>query len=372
MKNKNYILLAKKSAKLIYALIKLLPTQNKVVLISRVNKTISVDFILLRDRIKEVSPTTKVVVLNHKLQNKMHLFIDVIKEMYHLATSKSAIIDSYIIPVSILTHKKDLIIVQIWHSIGVSKNFGYTALGLKEGASREIAEIMEMHKNYDYLIASGQSSIDYYKKSFKISEEKILNIGIPRIDYLIKEKYRESARESIYNKYPILLKKQNILYAPTFRKGLKIPYADIINEVDFEKYNLIIKQHHLDKTEINDNRIINLSDENIFDLLFVSNYLITDYSALMFEAAIIEIPMFFYTYDIENYEKRRGLTISLTKDLPGTHSDDAKKIIKAIEKNKFNIETIRNFRDKHIDNIDGNATKRIVDLLKLGENKNEK
>ena len=42
--------------------------------------------------------------------------------MYHLATSRACIVDTYIIPVSILKHRDELIIIQIWHALGAIKS----------------------------------------------------------------------------------------------------------------------------------------------------------------------------------------------------------------------------------------------------------
>ena len=49
--------------------------------------------------------------------------------------------------------------------------------------------------------------------------------------------------------------------------------------------------------------------------------MITDYSAVAFEVAILEKPLFFYLYDIEKYENARG-------PVSYTHlTDEEKKII---------------------------------------------
>ena len=135
-------------ARIPYALLKLLPTRNKVVLISRNNTKTSIDFQLLEREIKRQSPDTKVVILNHYMQSKLKHIRDIIVEMYHLATSRGCIIDSYVIAVSILHHKKNLVIIQIWHALGAIKQFGYMTLGKKAGHSERIAKIMNMHGNY--------------------------------------------------------------------------------------------------------------------------------------------------------------------------------------------------------------------------------
>lgn len=195
------IFLAKILAKLIYAFLKLLPVKRKITLISRFNKKTSIDFKLLINEIKRRDENIEIIVLNHKLRTRNLLIIDVLIEMYHIATSKVCIIDSYIIPISTLRHKKSLTVIQIWHSIGVSKNFGFTALGLKEGANKKLAKIMNMHKNYDYIIASGETSIEYYQKSFNVEKDIIKNIGLPRIDYLLDLEEKEKIKKKLKNKY---------------------------------------------------------------------------------------------------------------------------------------------------------------------------
>ena len=364
MNSNNYLVIAKYVARFIYAFLKLLPTNNKVVMISRFHRTTSVDFKLLIEEINNINYKTKVIVLNHKLRSKKLLIIDVLKEMYHLATSKAAIIDSYIIPVSVLKHKRKLVIVQIWHAIGVTKKFGYEAIGTKEGVPRDMARIMHLHENYTYITTGGKKSVPIYKDCFK-TDAKVLNCGLPRMDYLVNWENQINVKNKLFVENPSLLRKKNILYTPTFRKGAIIPYNDIIEKVDFKKYNLIIKKHPLDKSKIKDERVLFLEGYDTLDLLFIADYLITDYSAICFEAALLDIPMFFYTYDINIYNKNRGLYIDMMKDAPGFSSKNAGDIISAIEKKKYNLQVIRDFKNEHLDYVDGTCGKRIVSLLNL-------
>jgi CDP-ribitol ribitolphosphotransferase len=61
----------------------------------------------------------------------------VFKAMYYLATSKVCVTESYCVPISILKHKKELKVIQIWHSSGAVKKFGYQALNTKKFLSSE-------------------------------------------------------------------------------------------------------------------------------------------------------------------------------------------------------------------------------------------
>ena len=87
------------------------------------------------------------------------------------------------------------------------------------------------------------------------------------------------------------------------------------------------------------------------DMLFIANYVISDYSCIIYEAAILNIPLFFFAFDLEEYLNNRGLTIDYKKELPGFVSEDANSIIEAIEQNNYDKNSLIKFREKYITNI---------------------
>src|SRR5699024_7702132 len=111
------------------------------------------------------------------------------------------------------------------------------------------------------------------------------------------------------NDYPQLKKKKNILYVPTFRRNETIDIDKIIEAVDKEKYNLIIRLHPLDQTKVKDEYKIS-EKYSTFDLIKFADYIITDYSAIAFEIATLNKPLFFYVYDINKYSRKRGVNIN--------------------------------------------------------------
>ena len=84
------------------------------------------------------------------------------------------------------------------------------------------------------------------------------------------------------------------------------------------KYNLVVKLHPLSKTVINDNRIIFDNSFSTLDMAVVSDYVITDYSAIAIEAAVLDVKLLYYVYDYEKYKSDNGLNIDLFEDMPGT------------------------------------------------------
>lgn len=355
----------KKVLSFIYFFLKIIPTKNKIVMISRQSDNVNLDFKLLGEKLEK---KYKVVYLcktlkggvRAKTKDKIFYGLHMLRQMYELATSKVCILDSYIPTVSILKHKKTLKVIQLWHSIGTMKKFGWGILDKKEGSITKIAKIMKMHNNYDMVCASSEAYKEHLKIGFNINKEKIKTFTLPKIDLLKNLKYERDIKKRIYKIYPILKKKKNIVYAPTFRKNeqqFNQHLNELINEFDFEKYNLIIKLHPLSKVIVNNKKIIVDKEFSTFDMLFIADKIISDYSCIIYEAGIRNIPLYFYNYDIEDYRKVRGLALDY-EELPGYAEKDAKKLVKRLEQ-KYNIKYLKEFINKYVTNTK-NCTQKLI------------
>ena len=106
--------------------------------------------------------------------------------------------------------------------------------------------------------------------------------------------------------------------------------------------------------------------ENIGDLYIISDMLMTDYSSVFFDYAILKRPIIFYMYDLEAYrDDIRGFYIDL-EELPGdivqTEDEVASSILKA-SKGDFYDERYKRFNDKFNYLDDGNVSKRIIEKV---------
>lgn len=355
--------------KIIFCFFKLLKTQNKVTFMSRQTNTRNIDFEMIIEEINKRDNSIKIVVLNKRLEKgikeKISYGFYMFKQMYHLATSKVIILDSYAILVSILKQKKGTKVIQIWHALGSLKKFGYSILGKKEGRNAKTAEIMDMHKNNDYIITSSEISKKYFMEAFGADEKQMLILGLPRIDFLQSKEQESIIKEKFYEIYPeINNQKENILYVPTDRKNKKINLNKVIKSVDYTKYNLIIKTHSGKEIIcINKKRI----EKGIYflglELLHIADYIITDYSAICYETTLVNKPIYFYTYDYEEYMKNRGVYIDFKKEMPGLISKNIKAIMNDIENNKWFPDKVEKFANKYIENRNINITEKMVDII---------
>ena len=353
--------------RLIYIFLKLLPVQNKYVFLSKLSYKPPLDFLLLSDALKKNDPRCKIVILCQPIDNRFKYVFHIFRQMYHLATSKAIFLERSCLAVHVLKHKKSLQVIQLWHALGSMKKFGYAILDTKEGQPHELAKVLKMHQGYTSILISSFSFLDDYLEGFNIDGSTVVEIPLPRADLLTDEEYRKQKRKEIIDEMPILGQKKNILYCPTFRK-MKSPstqkkMAELIERIDFDTYNFIYSPHPVSKVRIEDSRVIR-SKRSSQELLFVADYVISDYSSIIYEAGLMGLPTYLYAYDWAEYRKGRLHNIDLTKDVPLLFIQNADKIVSAIEQDDFDFTKFNEFISDSVKMPkDKTCCEAIVDLV---------
>ncbi len=359
----NYVI--KIGCNIIYSFMKLKKVKtNKIVFISRLSSKKSLDFELLEKELLKQRKDLEIVFICKRVTSFTADFFGNIKYMLdclsNLANAKICITDSFVPAISCVKHKNKLKIIQIWHSMGAIKKFAYQTLGNTSGRDTKTAKILNMHKNYDYIISGSKEMTKYFSLAFGYDKNSFLNYGLPRMDYLLNNEYK--LKNKIKKDYPILKKKVNVLYAPTFRTTNDDKTIELINNIDFNKFNLIVKGHARQELNI-DNQVLTCDKYSALDLITVADYIITDYSGIAIEAAILNKKTYYYVFDYNDYKKNNGLNIDLYKEMPGCVFASAKELCNALNDDKYNMEVLNNYKNKYIDVQDGTSTKKIVDLI---------
>ena len=289
----------------------------------------------------------------------------------NLATSKYVFLNDNFFPLAFMTFKKQTKVVQLWHAPGASKKFGGSV-----ASDDDVLMLSKISKNTDYLISSSKKIENYYAEAFQIDKSKIKPLGLPRIDYYFENHNLEKLKEDFSKKYGINANKKIILYAPTFREEKK--YNDVFNFLDLKKFNevlgsdyvLALRLHPKIKDFYKEN--IKSSEEYIDcsdypseqELMMLSDILITDYSSIMIEFGILDKPIIFFAYDLDNYlQTERGFYYDFKKTVPGKLVYDSDELINAIKNNDFDKDKIPSFIKTQFDVIDGKSSKRVVDFL---------
>ena len=350
----------------IYFFIKLVTKQKKkIFFLSRQSNNPSIDFRMLIKEIEDNYSDYKIVVITKRVEKRLwavlskNIFL-IFRQMYHLATCKVCVIDGYNISVSVLQHRDSMKVIQIWHSLAAIKKFGYQSLN--SNRKKKLAKVMKMHKNYDYIISGSDAMTKYFAKAFNYEESKFYSIGLPRIDYLLER--IKINRNKIYKRYPEFRNKKIILYAPTFRDNNNYQFEELIKAVDINKYILVIKKHPNILLKVSRKKNVYLAEEfTTLQLLSVADFVITDYSAVAIEAAVLDKPIYLYVYDYLEYSKSPGVNVDLYKELPGYVFEDANKLFKVLSKKKYDLEVLKKFKKKYVCNVNGDVTKRLARFI---------
>lgn len=352
----------------IYLFIKLFPTKNnKLVFLSRQSNTPSEDFLFLKDKLLELNPDMDIVAISCRADNNLKSMLNftgvTLKSMYHLATSRVCLLDSYWPAVSVLKHKKELAVIQMWHAMGKIKKSGYQSLGKKFGRSDVIAREMRMHRNYDVIIAGGRAFNPFYCASFGVEPDILYNVGLPRMDRL-REGVSE-ARRQFDEVYPWLKGRKIILYAPTFRKGQVLEPTALVDAFAFEtKDMLVIKRHPNQLLDVESiPPAITCSKVPTSTVLSVCDCVITDYSAITIEAALLGKPVYFYLFDYEDYMAHNGLNVKLFEEFPGCVFSDVQELMNAVNSGEYDYANYERFCEKYLPDLSGRATDKIAELI---------
>lgn len=360
--------------RLVYFILKTLPIQKKKFLfISKLSTTPPPDFQILERAIKEEIEDAKVVILSKKMHPYRKYIAHMFRQMFHLATSSVVFLDRSCLTVHVLHHKKNLRVVQMWHAIGAMKKFGYANIDTPEGQPKDLAESLYMHRGYTDILISSFAFINDFIEGFGIDESKaeeiMHEIPLPRCDFLTDKLKMKEKRENFIKTYPRLNERINILYCPTYRKSMPLKsvarkgFEDLALELDPQKYNLIYSPHPLGRVKVIEDVILNI-EAPTFELLSVADIVVTDYSAILYEAGLAKLPVYVYAYDWDNYSHDRPLNIDIEKEIPLPFKTNAKDLIEAINNEEFEPSAFESFINKYVKlPKDKTCCQEIIDLV---------
>ena len=299
-----------------------------------------------------------------------------LRVIYLLATSDIVLVDDYFGLLQTLKLAPETKIIQAWHAGSGFKNIGYSRFG-NYGSPK----LHNAHRKYTYAITGSRNLVPVYAEAFGIEESAIIPTGLPRLDTFLDPERTEKTVADFFASYPHLRGKKIILFAPTFRgRGSKMAYYDY-SKIDFEKlYDacgadsvVLFRMHHfiLDpvpipfqfKDRLHDFR--EYPDTN--DLLHITDVLITDYSSIIYEFAVLNRPMLFFAYDKEVYGATRGFHRDFDETAPGKVCTSIDELVKALQNEDFDTWKIEAFRRENFDIIDTGAADRVIDQLILGD-----
>lgn len=258
-------------------------------------------------------------------------------------------------------------VVQLWHACGAFKKFG------QRGTNLSVFTDNATHAQYNLVTVSSEWIRPIYADAFGIDVHKVRALGCPRTDTFFDRDYIENTKQKVYQGHLELKGKNVIVYAPTFR-DLRGDRTTFEPELDFEMLSqqlredqmFVICPHPVMKNSIVDKKYRNIEvirDFSTNDLMLVSDMLITDYSSVIFEYALLRKPIGFFCYDLANYN--RGFYLQYPDDLPGEVYYDQNELVSFIQNpdRYFDEEKYDKFLNKYMSACDGHSCERIADIV---------
>lgn len=367
------ISIATRCAQALYRVMCLASVRRKVVFLSRQADAPSRDFSMLAEALRRRDPNVEIVMRCRTISatptGRLAYAFEVLAQMRHLATASVCIVDGYIIPVSVLAHRPELTVVQMWHALGAIKRFGLQSVGREGGRPVTVATSMRMHRNYDIVLCGGPGSIPAFAEAFGVADSAVRPLGLPRVDYLLERGAagddEPQAIVDLHRRFPRLdeADRVRVLYAPTFRRGRPSAFDGVVQAFDERRFTLIVKPHDLDSAVASGAHVVDASGIDALDLLVLADVVITDYSAIAFEASVLEKPLYFYVPDIGEYRESHGLNIEPLEDMADVSSVDIDDIVRMVEARAGADSVPRAFRERYIAVPQGGCTAAIADLV---------
>ncbi|MBO4395084.1 MAG: CDP-glycerol glycerophosphotransferase family protein [Eubacterium sp.] len=367
--------------------------QKKVFLIATHDDGSEGNIAIAANEMKRLEPGLRFYRLTKK-DRESNLFSFFFVKAYHMATSRIILLDNTFMPMAYTPVSRRTTVIQLWHGTGTIKKFGLDA------DTEEIASLARRgNKRIDWLIVNGERTKCQYETAFGIPPERIRMIGLPRTDRLLNAEYMKSRRAAFFSGIRDVVrepeKHRYILYAPTFRDNeldnpkLRIDPVRILRELP-EDVVILLRFHPyvaerfaagLNLRRLPDeykSRVIDVSlNSGVTTLMAAADVLVTDYSSIIFEYALLRRPMVFYAYDLEDFTKNgRDFYEPYEEFVPGPIVTEDDGLVKELSDlfspegdYDFDREDLESFLKENYRRMDGRAASRVAALALRGKHR---
>lgn len=193
------------------------------------------------------------------------------------------------------------IIVQLWHAFGAYKKFGFQSSDVMEGHSTEESSLFKIHRNYSWVVCSGEGARRAFSEALAYPMDRVVPLSRPTQRKLVLERRRLKVTEA--KDRPV------VLFAPTVRKydheihplrDLEKRSTELFESAPFEvRWSF----HPLEMGGSAVDGSVRLLDVD---------YVVTDYSSIVYEAYLLGKRVAFFIPDIEHYRVSPGLNADPT------------------------------------------------------------
>lgn len=300
--------------------------------------------------------------------------------IYELATAK-VWINTDVFPIYVRKRKGQIYIqTKHWSSITLKKFYFDTPIHYKTRPWLKRLWKKDV-RMFDYILTGSRFDEQTCKKGFRY-HGKFMNAGSPRTDILFQP---ELCQKRVAEMYGLDGNEKLVLFAPTFRvgeeKGEYVPkmcgmvpdFDRVIRELQRTfggEWKVLLRMHPQVVTQsaelIKSADVIDASFyPDIQELLASTDVVITDYSSLMFEPAMVGKKIFLFTPDLEEYcKEERELWFDI-RELPFSYARNEGELCGNIRNHDEEgyQRKVKNFFEGYGVEEDGHASERAAKFI---------
>jgi CDP-glycerol glycerophosphotransferase len=237
------------------------------------------------------------------------------------------------------------------------------------GKRMDFDRLLRRCSRWDYSVSSNSFSTKMWERAYP-TPYATLEVGYPRNDALVNASEADIGR--IRADLGIEPGRRAVLYAPTHREYLDgyqptLSVARLARDLGGD-YVLLERAHYFYRKGAGgaeNGRVLDVSQHaSVEELCLAADVLVTDYSALMFDYAVLDRPIVIHAPDWERYRELRGTYFDLLADPPGIVTSTQEEVTDAFRSGAvWGEESARlraAFRARFSTLEDGHAAERVV------------
>jgi CDP-glycerol glycerophosphotransferase (TagB/SpsB family) len=249
----------------------------------------------------------------------------------------------------------------------------------------------QLSERYDYILGTSRATCERFAGAFGVAPSQVINGGYPRTDVLLSRdddaRFRMPEEERVIDLCRAYAKSgvRVLLYMPTFRDWRND--ADRVIPIDWKAVDamlqandgaLFCKLHPNDQARLPD--LAGLSRVHLipssvdpYPILKHTDALISDYSSIFFDYLLLDRPLVFYPYDLDDYRKySRALYDEYDTVTPGAKAYDAAGLERTLttllssydEQARRHAAERAAVRSRFYEHVDDRASARLFDAIR--------
>lgn len=231
--------------------------------------------------------------------------------------------------------------VMLWHGIPL-KRISWDAQFQTDSLPARLAHAYMYHQ-FDRIVVPSAALVEPFTSAFRASRDRVVVGDYPRTDaffHWIPGVDIGVDNDALRTVEQIADSNHVFLYMPTFRQETPGSLDDQLDLDALEAFlsahdaYLFVKSHPAEPLAVDGqyDRIISLpSESDVYPFLRHVDVLVTDYSSVFFDFLLVDRPIVFYPYDLQEYRADRGFYFDYDDVTPGPVAGSFSALLDVLE-----------------------------------------